>query len=107
MYGKRFAHIRLVAGYAQPVTRHVAQLLSASVTLFGWEALMEMRTRRVTFALPEDLAVRVEELAKRCGVNSVDVVCVALKMVTDVALDDEGLKYLQDRAPTLKPGKVN
>jgi len=68
---------------------------------------MGARTRQVKFAIPEELASRVEELAKRCGVDPVNVVCVGLKMVTDIASDDEGLKHLQERAPLLKPGKVN
>ena len=71
------------------------------------EAVMGARTRQVKFAIPEELASRVEELAKRCGVDPVNVVCVGLKMVTDIASDDEGLKHLQERAPLLKPGKVN
>jgi hypothetical protein len=71
------------------------------------EAVMEARTRQVKFAIPEDLANRVQELAKRCGVDPVNVVCVGLKMVTDIASDDEGLKQLQERAPLLKPGRVN
>jgi len=68
---------------------------------------MGSRTRQVRFAIPEELANRVEELAKRCGVDPVNVVCVGLKMVTDIASDDEGLKHLQERAPLLKPEKVN
>jgi uncharacterized Fe-S cluster-containing radical SAM superfamily protein len=71
------------------------------------EAVMGARTRQVKFAIPEELASRVEELAKRCGVDPVNVVCVGLKMVTDIASDDEGLKHLQERAPLLNPGKVN
>ena len=71
------------------------------------EAVMETRTRQVKFAIPEELATRVEELAKRCGVDPVNVVCVALKVVADIASDDDGLKYLQERAPLLMPGKVN
>jgi hypothetical protein len=69
--------------------------------------MMETQTRQVQFAIPEELANRVVELAKRCGVHPEDVVCVGLKMVTDIASDDEGLKHLQERAPLLKPGKVN
>jgi uncharacterized Fe-S cluster-containing radical SAM superfamily protein len=68
---------------------------------------MGTQTRQVKFAIPEELANRVVELAKRCGVDPVNVVCVGLKMVTDIASDDEGLKHLQERAPLLKPGKVN
>ena len=68
---------------------------------------MGIRTRQVRFALPEELANRVEELAKRCGVAPLNVVCVGLKMVTDIASDDEGLRHLQERAPLLKPEKVN
>jgi hypothetical protein len=68
---------------------------------------MEAQTRQVKFAIPEELAARVVELAKRCGVLPVDVVCVGLKMVTDIADDDEGLKFLQERAPMLKPGKAH
>ena len=68
---------------------------------------MGTQTRQVRFAIPEELANSVEELSKRCGVDPVDVVCVGLKMVTDIASDDEGLTYLQGRAPLLKPGKVN
>ena len=69
---------------------------------------METGTRQVKYAIPEDLVKRVEALAKRCGVDPINVVCVGLKMVTDVAIDDEGLRYLQELAPLLlKAGKVN
>jgi Tat protein secretion system quality control protein TatD with DNase activity len=71
------------------------------------EAVVGTGTRQVKFAIPKELASRVEELAKRCGVHPVNVVCVGLKMVTDIASDDEGLKFLQERAPLLKPEKVN
>jgi hypothetical protein len=65
------------------------------------------RTRQVKFAISEELANRVEELATRCRVHPVSVACVGLKMITDIASDDEGLKHLQERSPLLKPGKVN
>jgi len=71
------------------------------------EAAMRARTRQVKFAIPEELASRVEELAKRCGVEPVNVVCVGLKMVTDIAIDDEGLTFLQERAPLLIPEKAS
>jgi hypothetical protein len=70
------------------------------------EAMLRTQTRQVKFAIPEELANRVEELAKKCGVHPVDIVCVGLKIVTDIASDDEGLKYLRERAPHLKPGKA-
>ena len=63
---------------------------------------MKTGTRQVTFGIPEELAERVVKLAKRCGVPPVNVVCVGLKMVTDIASDDEGLRELQERAPLLK-----
>jgi hypothetical protein len=68
---------------------------------------MGTTTRQVRFDIPVELANRVIELSQRCGVDPVNVVCVGLKMVTDIASDDEGLKHLQERAPLLKPGKVN
>jgi hypothetical protein len=66
-----------------------------------------LRTLKVKFTIPEQLALRVEELAKRCGVPPENVACVGLKMVTDIASDDEGLRYLQERTPLLKPDAVN
>jgi hypothetical protein len=71
------------------------------------EAMMGARTRQVKFAIPEELANSVEDLAMKCGVDPVDIVCVGLKIVTDIAREDEGLKYLQERAPQLKPGKAS
>lgn len=68
---------------------------------------MRTQTRQVKFAVPEELANSVEELAKKCGVEPVDVVCVALKFVTELASGDEGLKYLQEHAPQLKSGNVD
>jgi hypothetical protein len=63
--------------------------------------------RQLKFSIPDELANCVEELAKKCRVAPVNIVCVGLKMVTDIASDEEGLRYLQERMPLLKPRKVN
>ena len=70
---------------------------------------MRPAMQEVKFVIPKELAERVLELAKRCGVPPVNVACVGLKMVTDIADDTEGggLKFLQERAPLLKPENVN
>ena len=51
---------------------------------------MGARTRQVKFAIPEELANSVEDLAKKCGVDPLDIVCVGLKIVTDIAREYEG-----------------
>lgn len=68
---------------------------------------MKTRMQEVKFAIPDELAARVTDVARRCGVPPVNVVCVGLKMVTDIASDDEGLRALQERSPLLKPEAVN
>jgi hypothetical protein len=68
---------------------------------------MAEKGRQVSFTIPEELADRVEELAEKCGVPSVNVACVCLKLVTEIAMDDEGLEYLQSHEPLLKPDVVD
>lgn len=68
---------------------------------------MRSGTNQVRFVIPEELADRLEELAKQCGVPAVKVVCVGLRMTTDIAQDRDGLRDLQERAPLLKPDRPN
>jgi hypothetical protein len=66
-----------------------------------------MQMREMRFTIPEHLAKRLDEMAKTCGVDPVNVICVAITMITDYGADDERLELLKARAPLLKSETIN